>query len=123
MALTKINPTKLSSWKKLVQQCDKEYDYHISDFFKEENNRIEKFSVSWNNFYLDFSKNRFSNNTFKLLTNLCEETDLKNNIDQYFKGAIINETESRAVLHTALRSSGNDEVDKTLIRLLIFQMK
>ena len=118
MALTKINPTKLSSWKKLVQQCDKEYDYHISDFFKEENNRIEKFSVSWNNFYLDFSKNRLSNNTFKLLANLCEETNLKKNIDQYFNGAIINETEGRAVLHTALRSSGNDEVDKTLNKII-----
>ena len=118
MALTKINPTKLSSWKKLVQQCDKEYDYHISDFFKEENNRIEKFSVSWNNFYLDFSKNRLSNNTFKLLANLCEETDLRKNIDQYFNGAIINETEGRAVLHTALRSSGNDEVDKTLNKII-----
>ena len=118
MALTKINPTKLSSWKKLVQQCDKEYDYHISDFFKEENNRIEKFSVSWNNFYLDFSKNRLSNNTFKLLANLCEETHLKKNIDQYFNGAIINETEGRAVLHTALRSSGNDEVDKTLNKII-----
>ena len=90
MALTKINPTKLSSWKKLVQQCDKEYDYHISDFFKEENKRIEKFSVSWNNFYLDFSKNRLSNHTFKLLANLCEETNLKENIYQYFNGAIIN---------------------------------
>ncbi len=49
---------------------------------------------------------------------MCEETDLKNNIDQYFNGAIINETESRAVLHTALRSSGNDEVDKTLNKII-----
>ena len=118
MALSKINPSKLSSWKKLVQQCDKEYGHHIDDFFKEENDRLENFSISWSNFYLDFSKNRFSNNTFKLLTNLCEETDLKNNIDQYFNGAIINETESRAVLHTALRSSGNDEVDKTLNKII-----
>ena len=118
MALSKINPSKLSSWKKLVQQFDKEYGHHINDFFKEENDRLENFSISWSNFYLDFSKNRFSNNTFKLLTNLCEETDLKNNIDQYFNGAIINETESRAVLHTALRSSGNDEVDKTLNKII-----
>ncbi len=118
MALSKINPSNLSSWKKLVRQCDKEYGHHIYDFFKEENDRLENFSISWSNFYLDFSKNRLSNNTFKLLTNLCEETDLKNNIDQYFNGAIINETESRAVLHTALRSSGNDEVDKTLNKII-----
>ena len=114
MALSKINPSKLSSWKKLFQQFDKEYNYHISDFFNEENDRHENFSISWNNFYLDFSKNRLSENTFKLLKNLCEETNLKKNIDQYFNGAIINETENRAVLHTALRSSGNNEVSKTL---------
>ena len=118
MALSKINPTKLSSWNKLVKQFDKESDQHINEFFKEENNRLEEFSISWNNFYLDFSKNRLSSNTFKLLTSLCEETNLKNNIDQYFNGAIINETEGRAVLHTALRSAENDEVDKTLNKII-----
>ena len=66
MALSKINPTKMSSWKKLVQQFDKEFDYHISDLFKEENDRLEKFSISWNNFYLDFSKNRLSKRTSRL---------------------------------------------------------
>jgi glucose-6-phosphate isomerase len=65
MALSKINPSELTSWKKLVQQCDKEYDYHISDFFKEEDDRLEKFSISWSNFFIDFSKNRLSNNTFQ----------------------------------------------------------
>ena len=118
MALSKINPTKLSSWNKLVKQFDKESDQHINEFFREENNRLEEFSISWNNFYLDFSKNRLSSNTFKLLTSLCEETNLKNNIDQYFNGAIINETEGRAVLHTALRSAENDEVDKTLNKII-----
>jgi glucose-6-phosphate isomerase len=49
---------------------------------------------------------------------LCEETDLKNNIDKYFDGDVINETENRAVLHTALRSSGNDEVNKNLDKIL-----
>ncbi len=118
MALSKINPTKMSSWKKLVQQFDKEFDYHISDLFKEENDRLEKFSISWNNFYLDFSKNRLSRNTYKLLISLCEETNLKSNIDQYFNGDIINETENRAVLHTALRSSKNNEVNKSLNKII-----
>jgi len=118
VALSKINPTKMSSWKKLVQQFDKEFDYHISDLFKEENDRLEKFSISWNNFYLDFSKNRLSRNTYKLLISLCEETNLKSNIDQYFNGDIINETENRAVLHTALRSSKNNEVNKSLNKII-----
>ena len=55
MALSKINPTKLSSWNKLVKQFDKESDQHINEFFKEENKRLEEFSISWNNIYLDFS--------------------------------------------------------------------
>ena len=118
MALSKINPTKLSSWKKLVQQFDKENNHHINDFFKEENNRVDEFSVSWNNFYVDFSKNRLSNNTFNLLISLCKETNLRDNIDKYFNGSVINETESRAVLHTALRSSGNDGVNKTLNKII-----
>ncbi|MBJ34341.1 MAG: glucose-6-phosphate isomerase [Flavobacteriaceae bacterium] len=118
MALAKINPSKLSSWKKLVQQFEKECDHHISDFFKNEDKRLDKFSISWNNFYLDFSKNRLSNTSLKLLTNLCEETNLKNNIDKYFDGAVINETENRAVHHTALRTSGNNEVNKTLKKIL-----
>ena len=118
MALSKINPTKLSSWKKLIQQFDKENSYHINDFFKEENKRIEKFSINWNNFYLDFSKNRLSNSSFKLLRSLCKETKLKDNIEKYFNGSVINETESRAVLHTSLRSSENDEVNQTLNKII-----
>ena len=118
MALSKINPTKLSSWKKLIQQFDKENNYHINDFFTKENNRLEKFSINWNNFYVDFSKNRLSNNSFKLLKSLCEETNLKNNIEKYFNGSVINETESRAVLHTALRSLENDEVNSTLNKII-----
>mgnify|MGYP005692282767 FL=1 len=118
MALSKINPTKLSSWKKLVQQFDKENNLHINDFFKEENNRLDEFCINWENFYVDFSKNRLSNNSFKLLTDLCKETNLKNNIKKYFNGSIINETENRAVLHTALRSSENDEVNKTLNNII-----
>ena len=118
MALSKINPTRLSSWKKLIQQFDKENNHHISDFFKEGDNRLDEFTINWNNFYVDFSKNRLSKNTFKLLTSLCKETNLKDNIDKYFNGAIINETEGRSVLHTALRSSGNDEVDKTLDKII-----
>ena len=117
MALSKINPTKLSSWEKLVKQFAEERHRHISDFFKEENNRLDEFSISWNNFYVDFSKNRLSNNSFKLLKSLSEETNLKDNIEKYFNGSIINETERRAVLHTALRSTGNDEVNRTLDKI------
>ena len=123
MALSKINPTKQPSWKKLVQQFNKENNFHINDFFKEENNRLDEFCINWENFYVDFSKNRLSNNSFKLLTDLCKETNLKNNIKKYFNGSIINETENRAVLHTALRSKHtnsteiSEEVNNTLSKI------
>ena len=87
-------------------------------FLKKKITDLNEFCINWNNFYLDFSKNRLSNNSFKLLTSLCKETNLKDNIEKYFNGSIINETESRAVLHTALRSSENDEVNKTLNKII-----
>ena len=55
MALSKINPTKLSSWKKLVQQFDKENNLHINDFFKEENNRLDEFCINWVFFFMPTS--------------------------------------------------------------------
>ena len=123
MALSKIDPTSLSSWASLDKKFKAECDNHISSFF-EESDRLEKFTISWKDFYLDFSKNRLSSSSFKLLIDLCGETDLKNNIEKYFNGSVINETEKRAVLHTTLRSSEiknpnlkkeiNDTLDKII---------
>ena len=104
MALSKQNPTNLNSWLRLDEQFKIEFDSHISSFFEEES-RLQEFTISWEDFYLDFSKNRLSSKTFNLLIDLCKETDLKNNIEKYFNGSAINETENRSVLHTALRSS------------------
>lgn len=123
MALSKINPTNLSSWAKLDKKFKAECNNHISTFF-EESDRLEKFTTSWKDFYLDFSKNRLSSSSFKLLLDLCGETDLKNNIEKYFNGSIINETEKRAVLHTTLRSSEikdpnlKKEVNDTLDKII-----
>ena len=104
MGLSKINPTNLNSWFELEKNHKAEEGNHISSFF-EENDRLEKFTISWNDFYVDFSKNRLSSSTLRLLIDLCNETNLKNNIEKYFDGSTINETEKRSVLHTALRSS------------------
>ena len=123
MALSKINPTNLSSWAKLDKKFKAECNNHISSFF-EDSDRLEKFTISWRDFYLDFSKNRLSSSSFKLLLDLCGETDLKNNIEKYFNGSIINETEKRAVLHTTLRSSEikdpnlKKEVNDTLDKII-----
>ena len=103
MGLSKINPTKLNSWLDLEKKFKAEGNKHISSFF-EESDRLEEFSISWKDFYIDFSKNRLSSSTLNLLIDLCNETNLKNNIERYFDGSTINETEKRSVLHTALRS-------------------
>lgn len=104
MALSKKNPTKLTSWLSLENQFKLECDSHISSFL-DEKNRLENFTISWEDFYFDFSKNRLSSTTLQQLIDLCNQTDLKNNIEEYFNGSKINETEKRSVLHTALRSS------------------
>ena len=115
MGLSKINPTKLNSWLNLEKKFKAEGNKHISSFF-EESDRLEEFSISWKNFYIDFSKNRLSSSTLNLLIDLCNETNLKNNIERYFDGSTINETEKRSVLHTALRSSEikNPELKKEI---------
>ena len=107
MALSKNNPTIQKSWKSLEKIYEQENDLNFVDYLKNEANRVERFSISLNNIYLDFSKNRISEKALNYLIDLCNETDLKKNINKYFDGEEINETEKRAVLHTALRSNKN----------------
>ena len=83
MGLSKINPTNLNSWSGLEEKFKAEGDNHISSFF-EERDRLEEFTISWKDFYVDFSKNRLSSSTLKLLIDLSNETNLKNNIEKYF---------------------------------------
>ena len=123
MALSKNNPTIQKSWKSLEKIYEQENDLKIVDYLKNEPNRVERFSISLNNIYLDFSKNRISEKALNYLIDLCNETDLKKNINAYFDGEEINETEKRAVLHTALRSNKatkiNEEVQNNLKKIEI----
>ena len=107
MPLNKIDPSKLNSWKELGSQFKNENSITIEELM-EEPNRLENFSIEWEEFILDFSKNMISKGTLDQLVNLCNESKLKNNIESYFKGDIINETEKRSVLHTALRSQKHE---------------
>ena len=86
------NPTQLKAWDSLIKH------------FKNESNRLDYSVVKWDDFYVDFSKNRIDKKGFDLLLKLAEESGLKSAIDSQFSGAKINITENRAVLHTALRS-------------------
>ena len=103
MALPKINPTTTASWKNLQQHFKSIQNTHLKALFAQEPNRAEDFTIKWEDFYVDFSKNRINKETVDLLLQLANEVKLKEAITAYFSGEIINETENRAVLHTALR--------------------
>jgi glucose-6-phosphate isomerase len=76
----------------------------ISQLFRDDPRRFEKFSVNASGIFLDFSKNLLTDRTFSLLVDLAEERNLRSWIDKMFSGGKINITENRAVLHTALRN-------------------
>jgi len=110
MPLPKTNPSKTRSWKHLDQHFNEIKDFQIKQWFKENPERANSFSITWDDFLVDFSKNRIDDKGFELLLNLAEEVKLKESISKYFKGDSINETEKRAVLHTALRAPKDAEV-------------
>lgn len=104
MALPTINPVTTNAWKKLQVHFNETNKYHMKDLFEIDESRANKFTINWEDFYVDFSKNRITEETIKLLLELADEVKLKEAIKSQFSGEIINETESRAVLHTALRA-------------------
>ena len=110
MALPKINPTKTRSWDKLLDHVSEIRKEHMKDWFDANPNRAKQFTIKWEDFYVDFSKNRIIPETIRILLELAEECELKEAIGKYFSGDIINETEDRAVLHTALRADANSDV-------------
>ena len=103
MTFNKHNPLSLKSWKLLGSHFKKNAQKKITDYFSEDPNRIKKFSLQWESFYVDYSKNLLDKGTLDLLITMAEESGLYKAIDAYFQGGRINETEGRAVLHTALR--------------------
>jgi len=104
MALKSIDPTTTKSWHLLEEHFDEVKDVHMKDWFAKNQNRATEMTIQWEDFYVDFSKHRITNETLSLLLNLADEVDLKDAISKYFNGDIINKTEDRAVLHTALRA-------------------
>ncbi|NNJ89256.1 MAG: glucose-6-phosphate isomerase, partial [Eudoraea sp.] len=110
MSLENINPTATSAWRKLTEHYNETKGKQLKDLFEKDPERAASFTRKWNDFLLGFSKNRITNTTLKLLLELAEEVQLGDAISKYFGGDIINETEGRAVLHTALRASKDDVI-------------
>lgn len=104
MALPSINPTKTASWKKLEHHFTEVQYLKMKDLFAQDAERADKFTINWDDFYVDVSKNRITQETFKYLLELADDVKLKEAIESQFSGEKINQTEGRAVLHTALRA-------------------
>ncbi len=102
--------TDLPSWQALHAHFEEMKDLHMRDLFDQDDSRFEKFSTQMDDILLDFSKNRMTDETFKLLCDLARESDVEGWRDQMFAGLEINISEYRPVLHTALRNRGNKPV-------------
>jgi glucose-6-phosphate isomerase len=98
------------AWKSLASHSLKLKELHLRDLFKEDPKRGEKMTVEAEGIYLDYSKNRVTNETITLLLELAEECGLRKRIDAMFGGDKINITEDRAVLHVALRAPKGESI-------------
>ena len=106
-----INPTNTQAWKALEAHQSQLAHTTIADLFKQEQNRFNDYSLTFENQILvDFSKNKINQETLKLLHQLAKESALEEAINAMFTGEKINRTENRAVLHTALRNRSNTPV-------------
>ena len=94
------------AWKALVAHHQKIRDLHLRKLFADDPKRGERMTVEAVGLYLDYSKNRVTDETLKLLVQLADESGLRGRIDAMFRGDKINITENRAVLH---RSSARTE--------------
>jgi len=105
--LEKKNPTKTKAWKKLEKQVPAMESQQMKDLFNQDKRRFRKYSINYKDLLIDYSKNRLDDKTMALLFSLAKELKLKKGIEQMYKGQPINETEQRAVLHTALRQQSD----------------
>ena len=104
MALQNTNPTSTTAWNEIQNHFETMKNVSMKEMFQEDASRATKFHIKWNDFLIDYSKNRINQETMDLLVKLANEVHLKEAISGYFDGEIINKTENRAVLHTALRA-------------------
>ncbi len=125
MSLPITNPSNTNAWQNLQKHFSAMETNSIKEMFQKDGTRAEKFHIQWNDFLVDYSKNNITQETLDLLLKLTEEVNLKEAIAQYFNGDLINQTENRAVLHTALRApeSATFLVDGNNVMPEIYEVK
>ncbi|MBU1191351.1 MAG: glucose-6-phosphate isomerase [Gammaproteobacteria bacterium] len=99
--------TQCNAWRALTDHYYEICDQHMRDWFAQDPQRFERFSLYFEDILLDYSKNRITAETLGLLLDLARERDLPDWIGRMFAGDKINNTEQRAVLHIALRNRSN----------------
>ncbi|MGB5265185.1 MAG: glucose-6-phosphate isomerase [Polyangiales bacterium] len=105
-----VDPSRTSAWKALRAHHEEIADLEMRQLFGEDSERASRFSLMLGDLLFDYSKNRVTDQTLTLLTELCEQCGVRDWIARMFSGEAINETEGRAVLHTALRNRGERPV-------------
>jgi glucose-6-phosphate isomerase len=106
--LPKVNPINTNAWKQLQEHFSILRNAQMREFFHSDPTRFKKLSLRFDDILFDYSKNIITEKTMQLLLQLAEECKVKEAINAMFNGDIINGTEKRSVLHTALRNfSGN----------------
>jgi glucose-6-phosphate isomerase len=108
--LDKISPAHTSAWKKLKEHNKVMKNKHMREFFAKDGKRFSRFTLTFEDMLVDYSKNIITKDTLRLLLQLARETKVKTAIKELFSGEKINETENRAVLHVALRNRSNKPV-------------
>jgi glucose-6-phosphate isomerase len=102
---TKVkSPAKRDAWKALAAHCKKIGALHLRKLFADDPKRGGRMTAKAAGLFLDYSKNRISQETLQLLFQLAEQSNVRAGIDAMFGGEKINVTENRAVLHVALRA-------------------
>ena len=125
MALQNTNPTQTAAWGKLQQHYNQMEQSNMKTLFEQDPNRAQKFNLQWNNFLIDYSKNIITQETIDLLLQLANEAGLADAMTKFFEGDTINQTENRAVLHTALRApeSANIKADGENVIPEVYEVK
>lgn len=103
-----IDPTSTSAWQDLNNHIQQVKSLHLRDLLRENPDRVEQFTIQHSDLLLDYSKHLVTPQVMTSLVNLARECKLSEGIEEMFRGDPINETEHRAVLHTALRSQQKD---------------
>jgi len=105
-----LDPTRLPAWQRLVRHQRELAGAHLRDLFAQDPGRAQAMTAEAAGWFLDYSKNRVTAETLRLLVALARESGLPERIEAMFRGDAINETEQRPVLHVALRAAADADI-------------